>query len=421
MPSKRKKSAASAAALNLNQCAVKAHAAVSKLWPTDSDTIAPLEGVECCTLANAHIEQWGPPNTNDRLNLLILAESHATTHANLVGQKPSSTFTILKSHHDHLGHLNLVHCLSYGESWMLPAKVFEGLSKTVQLGCKHGTPQFWRTLAALAGNLDFGENADPLDKAESRTAEEYTAIFADIEGHDPAKRESRVQAKLNIRQELSQRGILLADVSPVPIYAGGGTIKRTNQKTGKIYTDKANKLPTQIKMAIIKTAFEMYAQFLVQRYRPHFVLVFGTSVEQAISETVLTALCAAHGGHYLGALQHPSYNQLQGRMLLPHLRLLRDLAHMVQNKQERKSHLPQQRQLLLDRIVQFRSEKIVLVLPEKKTKEAVVQKVVKEEKKKRQTKRKRKKVASSTVEVLPLVKRRRQPMRSVKQVRALSH
>lgn len=49
-------------------------------------------------------------------------------------------------------------------------------------------------------------------------------------------------------RDMKARGIMLADISPVPISTGGGTFKRFNKKTGKMYTDKNNKLPDKLKM-----------------------------------------------------------------------------------------------------------------------------------------------------------------------------
>ena len=255
--------------VSLQQRAVNAHASISEIWPTDNDKIAPLEDVECCKLADAYTESWAPPtaaaalsSSNNGVHLLVLAESHATTHRRLTGARIVDP--ALAQRVGHQGHLNVVHCLSYGESWMLEVKKEEEtaaeapvgsssshekdeMDATVLNGCKRGTPQFWRVLAALAGIVDTdNENhKDPLEGAEQSVGR-LRQIFAALEGADTAHRESRVSAKLAVRQALMERGILLADVSPVPIYAGGGVVVRHNLQTGRPYTTKENKLSDRV-------------------------------------------------------------------------------------------------------------------------------------------------------------------------------
>jgi len=152
--------------VSLEQRAINAHASISKIWPTDNDKIAPLEDVECCVLANAYIESWAPtaPSSSNNSNhnpatetsdvrLLVLVESHAATHRQLTGTKLADPN--LAELLGHLGHLNLVHCLTYGEFWLLTQMLKkEEMDATVLNGCKRGTPQFWRVLAALAGIVD---------------------------------------------------------------------------------------------------------------------------------------------------------------------------------------------------------------------------------------------------------------------------
>lgn len=91
---------------------------------------------------------------------MIMAESHASTAASLVGE-PCVLGRELQSFHRHL---NLVHCLSYGEPWMLPKVRLECLTPTIRRGIESGTQQFWRVMSALAGELDPGGVTDPLEE-----------------------------------------------------------------------------------------------------------------------------------------------------------------------------------------------------------------------------------------------------------------
>ena len=76
---------------------------------------------------------------------------------------------------------------------------------------------------------------------------------------------------------------------------------------------------------------------MIAYYQPRFVLLLGTSVEQAIGKAEIEQVVSqasraggGGGGGYLGALQHPSYNRIQGRKFLPTLFALRRLAQQVQ-------------------------------------------------------------------------------------------
>lgn len=89
----------------------KAHAAISRLWPS-GESIPPLESVDCCILAHRYYNDvWVPHNSTDgSVKLMIMAESHASTSSSLVGAPYAHGCKNVQALH--LGHLNLVHCLS---------------------------------------------------------------------------------------------------------------------------------------------------------------------------------------------------------------------------------------------------------------------------------------------------------------------
>jgi hypothetical protein len=305
------------------------HAAISRLWPTGG-SVPPLESVDCCILAHRYYSNvWSPPPTPYApVKLMIIAESHASTPSSLVGAPFVDGSEAMQALH--LGHLNLVHCLSYGEAWMLPEECLQGLTPSSRRGVERGTRQFWRVLSALGGELDPTDGRDPL---EEDTLEAISAAFAHIEGarknEGIESRLRRLSAKIAIMEALQNRGILLIDVSPVPIYAGGSVEKFINKTTGHEYHSKTNKLPQATYKRVIQTAWTMYAKHLVNHYRPTNVLLFGLGVEAAIGERVIRSEVEKAGGAYLGAVQHPSYNCIQGRYFIPSLRALRRVGHAV--------------------------------------------------------------------------------------------
>lgn len=66
-----------------------------------------------------------------------------------------------------------------------------------------------------------------------------SAAFAHVEGARKKEcvesKHRRLATKIAIMKALKKRGIMLVDVSPVPIYAGGNVEKRINKKTGSSY------------------------------------------------------------------------------------------------------------------------------------------------------------------------------------------
>lgn len=310
---------------------VEAHQAIQKVWPSDSPNVAPLEPVDCCLLAHQYYSLWepSPSSCHDRpVNLLLMAESHAATAQSLVGAQINEKF---KADVPHLGHLNVVHCLSYGESWLLE-QIPKNLSKSALRGILMGTRQFWKLLAALSGDLDVKDNGyDPLQSEET-----FKSAFRHIEGTEPQFREKRLQAKLSIREGLKKRGILLVDCSATPIYAGGGTKKYTNKKTGKEYTSRENKLPEKDVHKVIRAAWNCYSKYLLRRYRPREFLLLGLRIEKAIGKDAIQQEAVDCGSNYLGARHHPSWNKILGSKFLPKLREYRALGKQCEYMAEKR-------------------------------------------------------------------------------------
>jgi hypothetical protein len=70
--------------------------------------------------------------------------------------------------------------------------------------------------------------------------ENYQTSFAHVIGSEKTDkaRLGRLQNKVRILSQIREKGIVLIDVCPVPIYSGiGNTVKRINPTTGKTYTD----------------------------------------------------------------------------------------------------------------------------------------------------------------------------------------
>jgi hypothetical protein len=304
------------------------HQRVDRVWPKDKDTI-PLERVDCGLLADMYYHAWMPEG--HPVKLMIIAESHASTDLKALGLKFEQTIEESDMLNDlNLGHLNLVHSLSYGEPWLLNENSLRGIDG--KLGIEQGTIQFWRFFFALAGYLNCKEGEqDPL-QVDYESATSFSQLFSSIEGKssdDPQKRRERLQTKLAIRSELRKRGILLVDMCPFPIYAGGSTEKRENKKTGNVYTTRKNKLTAVACGEIIRASWDFCTKFQVQHFKPDKVLLLGKNIENAIGKEKFQEEIEGFGSSYLGSVHHPSYNRLLGRNFIPMLQFYRKLGTAI--------------------------------------------------------------------------------------------
>lgn len=295
----------------------KAHAAITKVWPKGNAAHMPC--LDACQLTHKYYKESAP----SQVKLLVLSESPNYTNPLALGVK---AVVDDDSHH---GHVNLVHCTSYGENWMLPEEFQNDRSINA------GTRQFWRLFSVLAGDQDILEEGnDPLE--QNGTIESFNAIFSHIQppksqvkAKQVAARLPRLQAKKKVMEAMRQRGILLADVCPSAIYKGGNKVWRKNKKTGHRYFTNANKMTTVDYNNVIKAAWEQYASHMIQTYRPKNVLLLGKDIQKAIGSDVIQAACGEIGGKFLGTTQHPSYSHIGGRKFLPHLRLYREIAQQA--------------------------------------------------------------------------------------------
>ena len=268
--------------------------------------IWPKEFPECqdgaSELAHKYYDDSIPWEDGRHVNLLVLAESHARTSEATYGAKMSETTSIPQEARDlHHGHLNLVHCLTYGEDHLLDETV------EVDGSAKMGTFDFWKVFGVLAGALDewielLEDGADIHEIPDVRT---YTEQWS--KGHTTD--EERIQNKIDLLKRLKDLGIVLADISPYSIYAGNGSIQKVNKTTGNTYWTPKHSLATKTKKELIKTAYLGYAKPLIETLRPKYILVLGVSGFQIIKEAGLMDVCEKVGAEVLGCTMHPSHKQ----------------------------------------------------------------------------------------------------------------
>jgi hypothetical protein len=313
--------------------------AMVDIWPENGNA-PPLPTIESCVLAHRYQESWAPTiQDDDGVNLLVLGESHLSTDSSLLGIHIDATehpeFAL-----PHLGHINLVHCPSYGELTLLP-KSFRGTMSSSNRNTVHaGTWQFWRVLAVLSGFTDFDPANCEADVLESATP--LKTVFSSLHKTNPSLQQ-RLAAKAEILRRLRHRRIMFADVCPAPIAVGGDNcVKVLNKGTGTYYTTKRVSLNDTYKSAIIRIAWKKYSSHLVRKYRPRYVLVLGRSVLSSIGADAFEESLVGHGGLLLGSMYHPSCNHAKSeacsRVMMKYLRQVAlaacenaDKAHQLPN------------------------------------------------------------------------------------------
>ncbi|KAI2513261.1 hypothetical protein MHU86_1032 [Fragilaria crotonensis] len=295
--------------------------AIVDIWP-DKENAPPLPSLESCVLAHRYQESWAPSmQEDDGVNLLVLGESHLSTDSSLLGTQIDATehpeFALPT-----LGHINLVHCPSYGELALLPESFRETMSSSNRNTVKTGTWQFWRVLSVLSGFTDFDPANCDVDVLESTTP--LRTVFSSLHKTNSSLQQ-RLATKAEILHRLRQRRIMFADVCPAPIAVGGNNcMKVLNKETGTYYTTKRVSLNDASKSAIIRTAWNKYSSHLVRKYKPRYVLVLGRSVLSSIGVDALEESLVSHGGLLLGSMYHPSCNHAKSeacsRVMMKYLR-----------------------------------------------------------------------------------------------------
>ena len=234
---------------------------IRKVWPENKAQYAESL-LPSILLADRYYRSYGPDDfpptsvTNEdlRYNMVVLSESHSRTNSKIIGRQILPEFEYLVPQEMRRGHLNVVHCLTYGEPWLA------GIEDN---SCSRGTSRFWMTLSIMAG------------EQETLNISNCKSSFDHLKGSfiDKKIREERVRCKVKILQALEERRIALIDASPAPIFLAGGTIERISKKTNKPYKTPAAKLPDRVINSIISISYETYIKkMLTTQLQPRHIV-----------------------------------------------------------------------------------------------------------------------------------------------------
>jgi hypothetical protein len=300
------------------------------MWPKDKMQF--MTSVSTATLVDAHYRASIP--SEGPVKLAVLSESPCFTRDDLVAMKADPTILeeagMEELAEDLLFHVNLVHCLTYGEAWTIDPTTIPEKSEDKKRQYSNGTPAFWKFLATMAGRVDVDEEGnDPLQSQET-----IDKAFEPLT-RSPKKLCARLKYKIQILKDLKEKGIVLIDVSPFAIYFGSKTVTRYNQKTGKPYYTPAYKLSSKEYNMIISTAFETYSGPFLHDIKPENVLVLGKNVGNVLCNKkngMLQNLLNGFNGNLLDVLTHPSSNSFWGKNTVSSLQTLRHYSLIARGK-----------------------------------------------------------------------------------------
>ena len=156
-------------------CAKKVHESLSSVWPKSKDEPSFPDDVCAPILANEyylHSMLTTHCDGHFNANILFLAESPAFTPLPSLGQLYTITcindavlrntmHTLLMQHH--VGHINLVHCPTYGVLPFIQLDSAKTISEGKECSIDTGTPQFWKTMLVLSGYFDCYANREEKD------------------------------------------------------------------------------------------------------------------------------------------------------------------------------------------------------------------------------------------------------------------
>ena len=165
-------------------------------------------------------------------------------------------------------HINLVHSPTYGEHPFIQLDSAKMISKGKEHSINTGTPQFWKTMLVLSGYFDCYANREEKDDPLWNVllfCDSFEFLIGKRNEKSMEARAGWIIQRIQVLENVKRRGVILADVCPVPIYSGiGNTVMWINQSMGLPYKDQGIKFKENSKQQIVKAAWTSYGVELVK-------------------------------------------------------------------------------------------------------------------------------------------------------------
>ena len=146
--------------------------------------------------------------------------------------------------------ISLVYCLAYGEN--------EALSQQINDKSNKGSPQFWTLFAACARGVD---HIATTNKKECCSKFAFAADLLKSGGLDVNE---RLEAKLEVLEELKSRGIWLLDASVFGWYMPQPQEYARSSITNEIHRKQKNRPPKDLKVPSLCLSWEGFTKHLIR-------------------------------------------------------------------------------------------------------------------------------------------------------------
>ncbi|KAL7543162.1 hypothetical protein ACHAXR_012463, partial [Thalassiosira sp. AJA248-18] len=243
-----------------------AHTALKNLLPKGD-----CEEWEVVQLARRYYNAWRPKETK----VILLAESHAFTSKERALHGAGLDEGIL--HDTYFGpreFLSLVYCLSYGENESLSGQANDKTNK--------GTPQFWALLAACARGVDH------VAKTNTKSTKSFSSLFAaDLLKGGNLPVEQRLEAKLQVLEDLRRRGIWLLDASLFGWYISQPQEYSRSSISNEVHRKAKSRPPKELKIPSLVLSWELFTKHLIRDVAEEgnlkLLIPIGMEVEAALT------------------------------------------------------------------------------------------------------------------------------------------
>ena len=166
--------------------------------------------------------------------------------------------------------ISLVYCLSYGENESLTAKMTDKTNK--------GTPQFWTLLAACARGVEH------IACAQKPSSSPFATDLLKV---GQLSVEERLQAKLEVLENLRRRGIWLIDTSVFGWYISQPQAYTRSRISNEVHRKQKSRPPSELKVPSLVLSWELFTKHVVREVADEgflkYLVPIGMEVEAAVT------------------------------------------------------------------------------------------------------------------------------------------
>ena len=170
------------------------------------------------------------------------------------------------------GYISLVYCLGYGENDALEGKMNDKANK--------GTPQFWTLFAAMSRGVNH--------VAITNSKKTFSSPFAaDLLKGGALPVEERLKAKLEVLEDLRNRGIWLLDASIFGWYISQQQEYSRSPNSNEVHRRAKSRPPKELKTPSLVLSWELFTKHVIREVAEEgnlkLLIPIGMEVEAALT------------------------------------------------------------------------------------------------------------------------------------------